>query len=176
MVFSSHKLVFVLNIEITGTFYRLGNRSTCPQNLTPPKKKQILFLWWGKIQTRTWFHTYLMSQTKAHLSFHLDFNLDSHLDISISLWSWGCVFWFVVFEQECHCCIKWFQGGNSTALGLTISSIIATSLTYNFVSLADIKKNGCLQNDAQVCQIYTYMPFGLKMILFYSTNSMIQSS
>lgn len=143
----------------------------------PPKKRmQILFLWWGKIQTRTWFHTYLMSQTKAHLSFHLDFHLDSHLDISISLWSWGCVFWFVVFERECHCCIKWFQGGNSTALGLTISSIIATSLTYNFVSLADIKKNGCLQNDAQVCQIYTYMPFGLKMILFYSTNSMIQSS
>lgn len=39
MVFSSHKLVFVLNIEITGTFYRLGNRSACPHNLTPPKKE-----------------------------------------------------------------------------------------------------------------------------------------
>ena len=142
----------------------------------PQKRMKILFLWRGKIQTCTWFPTYLMSQTTAHLSFHLDFHLNFHLDISISLWSWVCVFWFVVFEQERHCCIKWFQGGNSRVLGLTISSIIATSLTYNFVSLADIKKNGCLQNDAQVCQIYTHMPFGLKMILFYSTNSMIQSS
>lgn len=141
-----------------------------------PKSEEYLFLWQGEIQTCTWFPTYLMSQSKAHLSFHLDFHLAFHLDISISLWSWVCVFWFLAFEKERHCCIKQFQGGNSTALGFTISSIIATSLTYNFVSLADIKKNGCLQNDAQVCQIYTYMPFRLKMILFYSTNSMLQSS
>lgn len=141
-----------------------------------PHKKEWRFYFDDRIQPCTWFPTYLMSQSKAHLSFHLDFHLAFHVDISISLWSSVCVFWFVVFEQECHCCIKWFQGGNSAALGLTISSIIATSLTYNFVSLADIKKNGCSQNDAQVCQTYTHMPFRLKMILFYSTNSMLQSS
>lgn len=146
-------------------------------NLHPLKKEwRFYFCDRGKFKHAPGSPLIWWAKRRHNLSFHLGFHLDFHLDISISLWSWVCVFWFVVFEQERCCCIKWFQGGNSTALGLTISSIIATSLTYNFVSLADIKKNGCLQNDAQVCQIYTHMPFGLKMILFYSTNSMIQSS
>lgn len=51
MIFSSHRFLFDLSTEIKETFYRWGDGSAHPQNLTPQKKnKDFIFVMGGKLK------------------------------------------------------------------------------------------------------------------------------